>query len=159
MTRRPIATFALALLAAIAIGGTARTAAAFPPGQGPGGPILVVTNQGDRFSEYYAEILTAEGLNAFEVRDIGQLSAATLSGYSVVILAPSAVTASQASALSDWVQGGGNLIAMRPGPALAGLLGLGADTGDLNDGYVRVNTASAAGRRNHRRHDAVPRPG
>ena len=145
MRRRRIATLALVLLAAAAIGGSAGTAAAFPPGQGPGGPILVVTNQADRFSQYYAEILTAEGLNAFEVRDIGQVSSATLSGYSVVILAPSAVTASQASALSDWVQGGGNLIAMRPGPALAGVLGLGADTGDLDNGYIRVNTASGPG--------------
>ena len=143
--RRRIATLALALLAAAAIGGTGGSAAAFPPGQGPGGPILVVTNQGDRFSQYYAEILTAEGLNAFEVREIGEVSAATLSGYSVVILAPTAVTASQASALSDWVQAGGNLIAMRPGPALAGLLGLGADTGDLDNGYIRVNTSAGPG--------------
>ena len=145
MRRRRIAALAVVLLAAALFGGSSGTAAAFPPGQGPGGPILVVTNQADRFSQYYAEILTAEGLNAFEVRDVGQVSAATLSGYSVVILAPTALTASQASTLSTWVQNGGNLIAMRPGPALAGLLGLGTDTGDLDNGYIRVNTASGPG--------------
>ena len=49
------------------------------------------------------------------------------------------------SSLSTWVQGGGNLIAMRPGAALAGLLGLGSDTGDLDNGYIRVNTSSGPG--------------
>jgi hypothetical protein len=130
---------------AVAIGAPAGTATAFPPGQGPGGPILVVADPGDPFGRYYAEILTAEGLNAFDVRDTGQLSGATLSGYSVVILAPAALAAPQVSALSAWVQGGGNLIAMRPGAALAGLLGLGSDAGDLDDGYVRVATGSGPG--------------
>ena len=46
-----------------------------------GGPILVVSDPADPFGRYYAEILTAEGLNAFEVRDVGQVSAATLSGW------------------------------------------------------------------------------
>ena len=145
MTRRGIATLATALLMVIAMGGSAGTAGAFPPGEGPGGPILVISNPGDPFSRYYAEILTAEGLNAFEVRDVGQVSAATLSGYSVVILAPTALTAAQAASLSSWVEGGGNLIAMRPGGTLAGLLGLGSDTGDLDNGYLRVNTASVPG--------------
>ena len=63
----------------------------------------------------------------------------------MVILAPTALTASQASSLSGWVQSGGNLIAMRPGAELAGLLGLGSDTGDLDNGYIRVNTASGPG--------------
>jgi hypothetical protein len=128
-----------------ALGWSAGTAAAFPPGQGPGGPILVVTDPSDPVGRYYAEILTAEGLNAFDVRGIGEVSDATLSGYAVVILAPTAVSASQATALAAWVNGGGNLIAMRPGPALAPLLGLGSDTGDLDDGYVRVNAAAAPG--------------
>ena len=128
-----------------AISGSAGTAAAFPPGQGPGGPILVIADPADQFGRYYAEILTAEGLNAFDVRDIGQVSDATLSGYSVAILAPATPTASQAASLSAWVQGGGNLIAMRPGAALAGLLGLGSDGGDLDNGYIRVDTSSGPG--------------
>ena len=37
-----------------------------PPDQGPGGPILVVASAGDPFGRYYAEILRAEGLNAFD---------------------------------------------------------------------------------------------
>jgi hypothetical protein len=145
VTRGPIARLVTVLLTVAAVGGSAGTATAFPPGQGPGGPILVISDPADRFGRYYAEILTAEGLNAFEVRDIGQVSDAALSGYSVVILAPTALTTSQATTLSSWVQSGGNLIAMRPRAALAGLLGLGSDTGDLDNGYIRVNTTSGPG--------------
>ena len=51
----------------------------------------------------------------------------------------------QAALLSTWVRRGGNLIAMRPDPRLAGLLGLGADTADLTDGYLGVATGSGPG--------------
>ena len=54
---------------------------------GPGGPILVVTDPGDPFGRYYAEILRAEGLNRFAVTTKAGLSAATLAGYQVVLLA------------------------------------------------------------------------
>jgi hypothetical protein len=121
------------------------SAAAAPPGQGPGGPILVVSDPGDPFGRYYAEILTAEGLNAFEVRDIGQVSAASLSAYSVVVLARTGLSPAQVAMFSNWVQSGGNLIAMRPDAALADLLGLGGDAGDVGGGYMRVNTGTAPG--------------
>ena len=96
------------------------------PEQGPGGPVLVVTDPGDPFGTYYAEILRAEGLNEFAVTNTADLTAATLADYQVVVLAQSAVTDAQTTVLTNWVQGGGNLIAMRPDARLAGLLGLGA---------------------------------
>ena len=114
--------------------GPAASAVAAPPGQGPGGPVLVVTDPGDRFGRYYAEILTAEGLNAFNVRDVGQLSEATLAAHSVAIVAPMNLSGSQVAMLSRWVQRGGNLIAMRPRGPLAGLAGLDADVGNLANG-------------------------
>ena len=40
------------------------------PTTGPGGPILVVTSAANPFSNYYAEILRAEGLNEFATADI-----------------------------------------------------------------------------------------
>ena len=86
MTRRPIAKLLTFVLTLAAVAGFAGTAEAFPPGQGPGGPILVISDPSDPFDRYYAEILTAEGLNAFDVRNADQVSDATLSGYSVVIL-------------------------------------------------------------------------
>ena len=41
-----------------------------PPSEGPGGPILVISHSGNPFGRYYAEILRAEGLNAFTAMDI-----------------------------------------------------------------------------------------
>ena len=43
-----------------------------PPNEGPGGPILVISNAGNPFSQYYAEILRAEGLNDFAAADISE---------------------------------------------------------------------------------------
>jgi hypothetical protein len=112
-------------------------ASAQGPADGPGGPILVVADPGDPFGRYYAEILRAEGLNEFAVAGPGALDPATLAAYQVVLLARGSLSDAQIGALSGWVAAGGNLIAMRPDPRLAGLLGLGADTGDLADAYLR----------------------
>jgi hypothetical protein len=116
------------------------------PGQGPGGPVLVVTDSGDPFGRYNAEILRAEGLNEFAVTDKANLSAATLGVYQVVVLAhTTSLSAAQVTTLNDWVQGGGNLIAMRPDKQLAGLLGLADTGGTLANGYVKVDTGSGPG--------------
>ena len=45
------------------------TVAGQSPTEGPGGPILVITDPSDEFGTYYAEILRSEGLNAFAVAD------------------------------------------------------------------------------------------
>ena len=113
--------------------------------QAPGGPVLVVTNPGDRFSDYYAEILRAEGLNEFAVANVGSLSPALLSSYQVVVLAQTGLSGDQVGTLSSWVAAGGNLIAMRPGNELNGLAGLGPDAGDEADGYIQINTTSGPG--------------
>src|SRR3954447_14522833 len=134
---------ALALTALVLVAPGARAQSS--PEQGPGGAGLVVTDSGDRFATYYAEILRAEGLNEFAVTDTGNLNAATLADYQVVVLAQTAVTDAQTTVLTNWVQGGGNLISMRPDARLAGLLGLGAPTGTVSNGYIKANTASAAG--------------
>ena len=133
------------VLAAAALGSAPAAGAQATPEQGPGGPILVITDPGDPFGTYYAEILRAEGLNEFAVTTKANLSAGALSGYQVVLLAQTSLTGEQASLIDGWVQGGGNLIAMRPDARLAGLLGLGADMGDLSDGYLKIDTASPPG--------------
>ncbi len=46
---------------------------------------------------------------------------------------------------NDWVTAGGNLIAMRPDKALAGLLGLTDAAATLSNAYLQVNTATAPG--------------
>jgi len=116
-----------------------------PPDQGPGGPILVVASAANPFTRYYAEILRAEGLNAFAVADISTVSAATLAAYDVVILGEMPLTTAQVTLFGDWVAGGGNLITMRPDKKLAGLLGLTDAAATLSNAYLLVNTSAAPG--------------
>src|SRR3954447_17317069 len=117
------------------------------PNQGPGGPILVITSSSSTFGKYYAEILRTEGLNEFAVADIGSIPdlPTTLAAYDVAILAPMALTSGQATALTNWVTGGGNLIAMQPDAQLATLLGVSSAGTTLSNAYLRVDTSTAAG--------------
>jgi hypothetical protein len=108
-------------------------------------PILVITNAANPFSGYYAEVLLAQGMNEFALVNIASLSSATLAPYDVVILPQAALTADQVTLLSDWVNAGGNLIAMRPDKQLTGLLGLNNTGTTLSDGCLRVDTSAGPG--------------
>src|SRR6266550_2228270 len=99
-TRRLLAcTGAVLALAAIAAGAAP---AAIPAA--PGGPILVVTSNGDGFSGYLPEILRGEGLNEFDVADIGSVGPQTLAGHGVVVLGRTSLSDAQVAMLSAWVQ-------------------------------------------------------
>jgi hypothetical protein len=116
--------------------------------QGPGGPILVITDDLDPFGRYYAEILRTEGFNAFTIKGISSVTAAMLTSYDVVILDVTGLTSLQVSMFTTWVNAGGNLIAMRPDPQdpqLAGLLGLTATSSTLMNGYLLINTSAGPG--------------
>ncbi|WP_173198526.1 DUF4082 domain-containing protein, partial [Geobacter sp. SVR] len=109
------------------------------------GPILLVSSTSNPFSKYYEEVLRTEGLNAFDRKDIGDVTSSLLSNYDIVLLGEFPLSASQATMLSDWVNAGGRLVAMRPDSKLAGLLGL-TDLGStLADRYLLVNTSSGPG--------------
>ena len=99
-----------------------RRAAAPPPNEGPGGPILViVTSAANPFSRYYAEILARRGPQRLHRAPTSRsLTPALLAAYDVVVLGEMPLDAGQVAMLTDWVNGGGNLIAMRPGPAARG---------------------------------------
>ncbi len=116
-----------------------------PPTAGPGGPILIVSNSTNPFSQYYAEVLRAEGLNAFAALDVTQITSQILSSYDVVILGEMALSAPQVSMFTDWVTAGGNLVAMRPDKQLAGLLGLADASATLAEAYLQVDTSVAPG--------------
>jgi hypothetical protein len=131
-----------------AMGGTVTwsfTTAAAVPLQGTGGPILLVTNPADPYSQYYTEILRTEGLDLFSTMPLSSLTAAVLAQYDVVILAPAAVTSSQTTMLRSWVQNGGRLVGVRPDKSLASLFGLTATSATLSDAYLEINTAAAPG--------------
>jgi len=113
-----------------------------PPDEGPGGPVLVISTAANPFTRYYAEILRAEGLNEFTVSDISLVTPAILSNYDVAILGEMGLMAGQVTMLTDWVNAGGTLIAMRPDPQLDGLLGVTSAGGTLSEGYLLMNTSS-----------------
>ncbi|MBH8555795.1 DUF4082 domain-containing protein [Nostocaceae cyanobacterium CENA357] len=117
--------------------------AAVPPP--PGGPILVITKAANPFSKYYPEILRNEGLNTFNESDISSVTATTLANYDVVILGEMTLTSAQVTMFTNWVTGGGNLIAMRPDPQLANLLGLTSAASTLPNAYLLVDTSTEAG--------------
>ncbi|MDQ1535508.1 MAG: large repetitive protein, partial [Actinomycetota bacterium] len=121
------------------------TIAAPPPDDGPGGPILVIGSTANPFGRYYGEILRTEGLNEFRVTDISNVTAGVLSSYDVVILGQMSLTPAQATMLSTWASGGGQLVAMRPDSDLAGLLGLTSAGGSISNAYVRVDTSAPPG--------------
>ena len=56
-----------------------------------------------------------------------------------------ALNAAQVTTLTGWVNGGGNLIAMRPDKQLAGLLGLTATTSTRSNAYLKVDASVPPG--------------
>ena len=143
-SRRSIGSVLVLLACCVATMASTASATIPPP---PGGPILVVTPAtSDEFRNYVPEIMRGEGLNDFATASVSSLSPALLSSYDVVVLSRTALSDAQAAMLSDWVNAGGNLIAMRPDTRLAGLLGispLGGATSD--DANLSVDTSRAPG--------------
>ena len=116
-----------------------------PIGSGPGGPIAVVTSGAAPSSTYLLEIARAEGLNEFANLTNTDLSATTLAPFSAVVLGNVAITDAQVSALTTWVNAGGNLVLMRPDSRLLPLAGLTAQSGTVSEGYLRVATSTEPG--------------
>jgi hypothetical protein len=112
---------------------------------GPGGPVLVISRAANPFTRYAGEILLAEGLNGYAIREISTVTSTALADYDVVILGEASLTSAQVTMLTDWVNAGGNLIALRPDPQLAGLLGLTAVNSTLSNGYLLIDNAAAPG--------------
>jgi hypothetical protein len=108
-------------------------------------PILIVSSTANPFSNYYGEILRAEGFNEFSLKDISTVTSTVLASYDVVIVGEMALTSSQVTMFSDWVNAGGHLVAMRPDKKLATLLGLTSSTSTLSNAYLLVDTTSGPG--------------
>jgi fibronectin type 3 domain-containing protein len=107
--------------------------------------ILVVTSSSNPFAMYLTEILRAEGLDDFTTLDVSLLSTSVLSNFDVVLLGDIGLTSSQVTTLTNWVNGGGKLIAMNPDKKLAALLGLSDNGTTLSNAYLKVNTSTGPG--------------
>lgn len=115
------------------------------PENGPGGPVLVISKSSNPFSRYPVELLRAEGINEFDAVDISAVNSSVLNAHDVVILGEMSLQPSEVTLLSNWVNDGGTLIALRPDAQLAPLLGITATGNTLSDKYLLVNTASGPG--------------
>ena len=121
------------------------TTAGTVPNQGPGGPILVVNSASNPFTSYYTEILRNEGYTNFATADVSSLTSTLLNSYDVVILGELPLTPTQVTMLGNWVNAGGNLVAMKPDKQLASLLGLTDANATLGNAYLKMNTSVGPG--------------
>ncbi|MEM8531294.1 MAG: hypothetical protein AAGF95_10655 [Chloroflexota bacterium] len=110
-------------------------------------PILLVVNDSatNPFGPYVGEILRAEGLNAYDIAELGTLSANDLTQHELVILAETALNATQITLLTDYVNNGGRLLALRPDTQLASLFGLTSVGGTINNGYLAIDDSTSLG--------------
>lgn len=115
------------------------------PEDGPGGPILVISKSTNPFSRYPVEILRAEGMNEFDAMDISAVNTGILNDHDVVVLGEMTLQPAEVTMLTNWVNNGGTLIAMKPDAQLAPLLGITPTGNSLSDKYLLVNTASGPG--------------
>src|SRR5262245_3261880 len=108
-------------------------------------PMLLITSNtaSNPFDVYLAEILRAEGFNQFGVKDITAVTATDLSNVEVVVLAEMTLTAAQANLISNFVAGGGRLVAMKPDNQLAPVLGLTPAGSVTTEGYFGLNASTA----------------
>ncbi len=111
-------------------------------------PILVVYNSAypnNKFGRFLGEIMKAEGFHYYATEEVANLTPPLLANYDSIVLAETSLTPTQAAMLSQYVFGGGNLIAMRPDPQLSSTMGLGLANGVLVDGYIAIQTNSPYG--------------
>jgi hypothetical protein len=108
-------------------------------------PLLVLSSSTNPFGSYLGEILRNEGLDAFMTLDTSLMSAGILSNFDVVLLGDASLTSAQVTTLTNWVNGGGKLIAMSPDKKLASLLGISALNTTLSNAYLQVDTGSGPG--------------
>ncbi len=116
-------------------------------------PLLLITDgsySANPFGNYLNEILRSEGLVEFE--RIGRhkfraIDPNVLRSYDTVFLAEMALSDAEEQLLRDYVQGGGNLIAMRPGAALGDVFGVKVDgtrTEELLQYFTAATTLPAS---------------
>ena len=149
--RRRRRSLAVVLVATVAVLG-APAAAQAGPGDGPGGPILVVVDPGDPFGRYYAEILRAEGLTEFAVTGPRRAERADARRVTRSSCSRRATRRrAQVALLSDWVQRRRQPRGHAPGPGTRPRCsGWAATAGDAGRGLRRRGHGRAAGRRDHR---------
>ncbi|HEY6886218.1 MAG TPA: LamG-like jellyroll fold domain-containing protein, partial [Solirubrobacter sp.] len=105
-------------------------------------PILLVDTDTNQFAGYTGQILKAEGLSDYTSIDISLLTPTVLNGFDELVLGDLDLTTAQVTTITNWVNAGGRLLALRPDKKLASLLGL-LDLGStLSNAYMKVDTSA-----------------
>lgn len=117
-------------------------------GQGYTDAVILVLTSGRDFGTYTGEILKAEGFNQFETRSVDSLESlsAELQRFDLVILSSAALSGQQALVVSEFVKGGGNIIAFRPDRKLASVFGVDFKERDTGNLLVSVNASTSIGK-------------
>jgi hypothetical protein len=112
-------------------------------GHGPDAPILVLATDAD-YGKYTGEILKTEGFNEYVLDSIDgkKITPFYLSRFNLIILAQSEINPKGRKLIEDYVKTGGNLIAIRPDPELAGLFGIVPKGGTVAGGYIRKEASA-----------------
>ncbi|GAB4152042.1 MAG: hypothetical protein Fur005_01720 [Roseiflexaceae bacterium] len=103
-------------------------------------PIVLLINPAEtgQFGRYLGEILRAEGITAFQEAWIDDVSGRELAQFQLAILGPGALDPDRQAQLEQYVLSGGSLIAIRPDPSLAKLLGIQPTGKAIERGSLRV---------------------
>jgi hypothetical protein len=114
----------------------------------PRAPILVLETPAE-FGAYTGEILRAEGFNESQVESpsASGLTVSYLNQFDLVILTETKLSSAQAELFSNYVHGGGNLIAFRPDKQLASVFGI-SDAGSkkIAEGYIKIERGNDIGK-------------
>jgi hypothetical protein len=110
----------------------------------PSQPILVVQggSSANLYQNFIPEILTTEGLNGFQVAQLGDLTSTFLANYDVVILPHLPLTSAQATLFRHYVNSGGTLVGLRPDPQLADVFGVASLGTSLQESWLKMDTTT-----------------
>jgi len=112
----------------------------------PSYPILLITHPQD-FNAYIGEILKTEGINEFQIGSLSdsEIDLDYLNCFDIVIMGEIPLTKAQINMITLYVDGGGNLITLRPDKRLASLFGLTDATGCIENGYFSIDAGTDIG--------------
>ncbi len=110
-------------------------------------PILIIATNAN-FGTYTAEILKTEGFNEFIIDSLnsGKITPSYLKHFDLVILTECQVEPPSKKMVERYVDDGGNLIAFRPDKKISGLFGITPKEGDINGGYIGIDTNTDQGK-------------
>jgi len=110
-------------------------------------PILLLAGSKD-FGAYTGEILKAEGFNEFITgsTESNKISRSFLAQFDLIIISEQSDDRRTWNLLRQYIRRGGNLIAIQPGQAQAGLFGIEKMPGKTGTTCIAIDTSSAEGK-------------